>query len=75
MDNFKNVDGLMIDQRMRFSKRVRPVKEYVDDGPLEIIAEQGYMPTKMQIERFMQAGIVLQDFKRHLFDEVNSEEV
>ncbi len=34
----------------------------------EIITEQGYMDTKTQIERFMQAGVVLQTYKRELTD-------
>lgn len=57
----------------RYSQRKRPVQVYVDAGPLEIITEQGYMKTKDQIKRFMEAGVVLQNFKRGDFDKVQED--
>lgn len=72
--DFVEENGVLVRRSMRYSARRRPVREYVDDGELEIITEQGYMPTKMQIERFKQAGIVLQDFKRSLWDQSGEEE-
>ena len=45
----------------------RPDKDYSTKGEIneedELITEQGFMSTKKQIERFMQAGIVLQAYK------------
>jgi len=55
-----------------YNNYVRPDKVYETKGEFDkddiIVTEQGYMPVRLQIERFMQAGVVLQTFKRSLWD-------
>lgn len=60
-----------------FNNYHRPDKVYENTSLIskddEIITEQGYMPVKVQVQRFMEAGVVLQAYKRSLWDDTGVE--
>lgn len=61
----------------RYNQRHRPDKGYENrdfNEEDELLTEQAFMSTKDQIQRFKTAGILLQEFKRGVFDVEEGEE-
>lgn len=61
--------------REYFNSERRPVKVYEDCSDPLLVEQVGFMTVKAQVERLMQAGIRLADYKKQLFDFQADEEV
>lgn len=61
-------------ERERYTASIRPDKEVIEWPPewSQTKVEQGYIPMRIQVKRFKEAGALVKDYKRG-FDKYENE--